>query len=161
MSKAFDRVFSLLLGHEGGYVDDPNDRGGETKYGISKRSYPKVDIRGLTLEGAKAIYAADYWRPIRGDELPIGLALLVFDSAVNNGVGAAIRWLQRAAGVPVDGVFGPRTIAAAVRPGVDAKFHLERAMAMTAMPTWPHHGKGWCVRLASLPFQAAALEELP
>lgn len=161
MSKAFGRCFDILLGHEGGVVDHPGDPGGRTKFGISQRAYPRVDIKNLTLDGARAIYLADYWRPIRGDELPISLALLVFDSAVNNGVGQAIRWLQRAADVPIDGVLGPRTIAAACAPGVEARFHLTRALAMTEMSGWPTFGKGWAIRLATLPFQALALDSLP
>ena len=60
----FDDAFEALMAHEGGYANDPRDPGGETKYGISKRAYPAVDIRNLTLEAAKAIYKRDYWRPV-------------------------------------------------------------------------------------------------
>jgi len=159
MSAAFDAAFDILIGHEGGYSNNPRDPGGETRFGISKRSYPREDIKNLTVERAKEIYRRDYWRPIRGDELVAPLALLVFDAAVNNGVGQAIRWLQRAARVPVDGDLGPVTIAAAATVGVEARFHLERAMTMTDLPTWPTFGRGWCIRLATLPFQAFAMGE--
>jgi len=61
-----------VLKREGGYVDDPTDRGGETKYGISKRSYPQLDIKNLTLEQALEIYRKDYWKPSRVEKLPDG-----------------------------------------------------------------------------------------
>lgn len=159
MSEAFDLCFAIIVGHEGGYANDPRDPGGETKFGISKRSFPNVDIKALTVEAAKAIYRAKYWNPIRGDELPIGLALLVMDSAINNGVAAAVKWLQFAAGVKVDGVFGPRTLDAARAEGIDRRFHATRAEAMTEMKGWPTFGRGWAIRLATLPFQAMALEQ--
>lgn len=158
MSKLFDTCFEILIGHEGGLVDDPKDPGGKTNWGISSRSYPHVDVAKLTKDGAKELYLRDYWRPIRGDELPPGLALLVFDAAVNNGAGTAVKWLQRAAEVPVDGMLGPMTLAAASVYGVDMRFHLQRVVAMTKMPGWPHDGRGWAIRLATLPFQAAELD---
>lgn len=167
----FDRCFDILIGHEGGFSIVRSDAGNwtkgkvgsgvlkGTKYGIAAASFPDLDIANLTLEDAKAIYAARYWAPIRGDHLPISLALLCFDSAVNNGVGAAIRWLQSAAGVVVDGDLGPKTIAAAQAPGIDMRFHLARTVAMTRMAGWGDFGKGWAIRLASLPFQALALDD--
>ena len=154
---SFDKAFEILIGHEGGYVNDVNDRGGETRYGISKRAYPHIDIANLTLAQAKAIYRTDYWDKAKCSSLPPDLALLVFDAAVNNGVGAAIRWLQRAANVTVDGIIGPKTIAASFSSGVDARFHAMRVDAMTKMPTWPNHGRGWAKRLAALPFEAAEM----
>lgn len=156
---AFDKAFEILIGHEGGYSLDPHDRGGETKYGISKRAYPHIDIANLTLAQAKAIYRNDYWDKAKCSSLPPDLALLVFDAAVNNGVGAAIRWLQRAADVVADGIIGPQTIAASFSSGVAARFHAMRVDAMTKMPTWPNHGRGWAKRLAALPFEAAEMLE--
>lgn len=79
---------------EGGYVNDPADPGGETKYGISKRAYPNVDIRNLTPELAGTIYENDYWGPAGCAQLPPGMALVVFDSAVNCGVQRAVNWLH-------------------------------------------------------------------
>ena len=156
---AFDKAFEILIGHEGGYSLDPHDRGGETKYGISKRAYPHIDIANLTLAQAKAIYRTDYWDKAKCSSLPPDLALLVFDAAVNNGVGAAIRWLQRAANVTVDGIIGPKTISASFSSGMSARFHAMRVDAMTKMPTWPNHGRGWAKRLAALPFEAAEMLE--
>ena len=94
----FDEAFDILIGHEGGHVDHPNDPGGETKYGISKRAYPDVNIAALTLDDAKAIYREDYWDRVRADELPAELRFPLFDAAVNSGVAQSIKWLQRAVG---------------------------------------------------------------
>jgi lysozyme family protein len=85
----FEAAFLLVVGAEGGYVNDPNDPGGETKYGISKHSYPNVDIANLTYDGAKAIYLRDYWTPLSLDSKPWATALLKFDASVNQGMGYA------------------------------------------------------------------------
>lgn len=92
--KRFDACIEFVLAAEGGYVNDKYDSGGETKYGISKKSYPKVDIKNLTLDGAKAIYKKDYWLACRCDELPEPLDIVVFDTAVNMGQGRANGFLQ-------------------------------------------------------------------
>lgn len=89
----FGSAVSFVLAQEGGYVNDPADPGGETKYGISKRSYPYLDIASLTVDQAKAIYYTDYWEASGADRLPMPLALVVFDTAVNTGVGHAQDWL--------------------------------------------------------------------
>ena len=78
----FERAFDLLMESEGGYSDDPADPGGETNFGISKRAYPKEDIRFLTLERAKEIYKRDYWDAIRADDLPYPINILIFDAAL-------------------------------------------------------------------------------
>src|SRR5689334_6646940 len=104
----------MVIGHEGGLVDDPRDPGGLTRYGISKRAYPGEDIQNLTLERAKELYRRDYWAPIKGDELPNALGLCLFDMAVNSGPAQAIRTLQRAIDVPVDGIIGPGTLGKAL-----------------------------------------------
>ena len=56
----FSEIIPIVLRHEGGYVNDPLDKGGETNYGISKRSYPHLDIHSLTLADAKTIYKRDF-----------------------------------------------------------------------------------------------------
>ena len=157
---AYDQVFEIIIGHEGGYVNNPADPGGETKYGISKRAYPAVDIVALTLEQAKDIYKRDYWDKIEGDALDPGLALVAFDAAVNNGVGRAVRWLQAAVGVAADGAIGPATraaVAAADAAETLVLLHGARIEFMASLPTWPTFGKGWSRRLASLPHQAAQM----
>jgi lysozyme family protein len=112
MPTAFDAAFTAVLGAEGGYVNNPADPGGETNWGISRRSYPDLDIAHLTWDDAKAIYRRDFWDKIQGDKLPPPLAMIVFDSAVNNGPARAAKWLQRAVGVTEDGIIGPATLAA-------------------------------------------------
>lgn len=158
----FEQVFEIVVGHEGGYSNNAADPGGETKYGISKRSYPRVDIGALSLEGAHRIYRADYWDKIRGDDLDPGLALVCFDAAVNNGVGQAVRWLQGAVGIKADGVIGPVTLAALARADpqkVLVELHAQRIYMMAGLSTWKHFGRGWSRRLANLPYQAAKMME--
>ncbi len=108
-------VIAFVLKVEGGYVNNPNDRGGETNWGISKRSYPSVDIKNLTRQGAIDIYERDYWRGGRCDEIGEthpDLALAHMDWCVNHGVGGAAKFLQRAVGATPDGAIGPKTLAA-------------------------------------------------
>jgi lysozyme family protein len=108
----FDDAFAKVIGNEGGYVNDPQDPGGETKYGISKRAYPNEDIAGLTLDRAKAIYRLHYWAAAGCDAVPELLKFEVFDMAVNQGVSASVKALQYAAGVEDDGVIGNKTVQA-------------------------------------------------
>ena len=110
----FNDVIDKVLEHEGGYVNDPNDLGGETKYGITKRFYPDVDIKSLTKEDAKDIYKRDYWDKNKIDDLPDNLKHIFFDMCVNQGRGTAVRVLQRAinskgGNLTVDGGFGSGT----------------------------------------------------
>ena len=99
----FHRCIDLILAEEGGYVHHPNDPGGETKFGIAKRAYPHLDIARLTLADAVNLYQRDDWTPMRGDAFPDSLALLLFDSAVNQGPKTAIRLLQKALTLNEDG----------------------------------------------------------
>ena len=96
MKKNFSRALAFVLAHEGGYVNHPDDPGGETKYGISKRSYPKLDIKSLTKRQAADIYKRDYWDRTGGDVMPFPYDVLVFDAAVQHGVGRANRWVGQA-----------------------------------------------------------------
>lgn len=147
----FDTAFKKLIGHEGGYVNDPRDPGGETKYGISKRAYPTIDIKNLTLDGAKLIYKRDYWDRCRCDDLPEAVRFDVFDAAVNSGVKQAIVWLQRALGVVADGVIGSITLSFAEKTDgylLAMKYNGTRLLFMTNLPTWPTYSKGWAKRIA-------------
>ena len=171
MDKVFSQAFAVVVGEEGGFTNDSADPGNwtsgrcgvgvcaGTKYGISAAAYPGVDISALTLDAAAVIYRRDYWTPVQGDDLPPPLALLVFDAAVNNGVGRAVRWLQGAAGVAVDGVLGDKTMAA-VRSASGsgaallAEFQAQRLLFMAGLSTWRTFGPGWARRLCSLPFEA-------
>lgn len=148
----FDRAFERLIGHEGGYVNDPRDPGGETKFGISKRSYPAEDIKGLTLERAKAIYRRDFWGVAGCDAVPDAMKFDLFDMAVNSGPVTAIKTLQRSAGVTPDGLLGPITLQAlnsTPAPRLVARFNGHRLDFMTDLKTWPVFGKGWAKRVAS------------
>lgn len=128
MVPSFEKAFSITVGHEGGYVNDPKDNGGETKYGISKRSYPDLDIKALTLDEAKSIYYADFWKTKKMDldELPEKIAIELFDTAVNMGSYTARKMLQEALNLLnrnemkygdliVDGIIGAFTLHAVAK----------------------------------------------
>lgn len=151
---SFDLAFQRTIGHEGGYVDDPNDRGGETNWGISRRAYPTLNIKALTLADAKDIYRRDYWRLCACDEMPPLTACAVFDLAVNAGRFAAVKDLQLALRLNSDGVLGPHTMAAvrALGDGIDDMrvavwVHASGLERRTNAPTWAHHGRGWARRV--------------
>lgn len=152
MSLAFDVAIARLLGHEGGYVNDPNDPGGETNWGISKRSYPQLDIKALTREEAIEIYRRDFWDRINADELYDGVAWQALDFAVNSGIETAIRKLQLALRVADDGHWGPVTAAAAkAMSETDQIMRLVayRQLYQTHLRNWPHAGRGWARRNAN------------
>lgn len=94
-----------------GYVNDPDDRGGETKYGIAKNANMDLDITNLDWEGAKRVYYKRYWLQGDCEDLPPRLALMHFDGCVNHGIGRAARFLQRAVGATEDGDIGPETLS--------------------------------------------------
>lgn len=132
----FEDAFKVVVAQEGGYVSDPADPGGETRYGISKRAYPNVDIKTLTLEQARDIYLNDYWREAGCDQLAPEMALLVFDCAVNQGVGRA-----------------KQLVAIAHDP---VSFQAERALHYAGLPTFDRFGRGWMRRLFSTLLQSGA-----
>jgi lysozyme family protein len=118
MINSFISCFEKLIQNEGGYVNHPNDKGGETKYGISKQSYPELDIENISVDDAKLIYFNDFWNKNACSSLPLSLACKVFDLSVNLGPKTAATLLQRAlraVGVIVkeDGIIGPKTIEGA------------------------------------------------
>lgn len=148
----FNKAFERVIGHEGGYVNDPNDPGGETRYGISKRAYPNEDIKNLTLDRAKELYRRDYWDRLKLDQLPEEIRFDLFDAGVNSGLTAAAKFLQRACKVKDDGIIGNQTIAAAnaMEPyRLDARLSAYRLMYLTDLPGWVHYGKGWARRVAT------------
>lgn len=157
MRDNFNSCLAEILRHEGSYVNDPNDPGGETNMGISKRSYPRENIKGMTQARAAVIYKRDYWDAVSGDELPAGLDLLAFDPAVNSGVSRGAKWLQQALGVTADGKIGPATIAAAKAAHpvavIDRACDLRLAWLRT-LGTWPRYGKGWARRVESIRAEA-------
>lgn len=149
---AFDRAVAFVLAQEGGYVNDPHDPGGETRYGISKRQYPAEDIKSLTVERARQLYRRDYWDRNRCEELPAHMALAVFDAAVNGG--APIRWLQMAVGATIDGAIGPKTIAAANackdKPRAVRDMLATRLLYLTTLNGWGRYGHGWTRRVVDI-----------
>ena len=117
MLTEFDDIIEVVLEHEGGYVNDPDDPGGETNFGVAKRSHPDVDIANLTIEGAKEIYKEHYWDANKVESLSEELRHIYFDMCVNQGRGRAVKILQQTANakgadLKVDGGMGPMTIAA-------------------------------------------------
>ena len=148
--QTFPDCIAHVLAAEGGLVNDPKDPGGVTKFGISQRSYPALDIRALSLDEAKAIYQRDYWAQIQGEALPAGLDLLVLDHAVNAGPARAVRLLQHLVGVPEDGLMGPVTLAGvAIADPQDliARYSELRLDFYRDLPTWRHFGAGWSRRV--------------
>jgi lysozyme family protein len=170
----FETCLAQVLRHEGGYVDHPADPGGATNMGITHRTLarwrqvspwwdlPKAAVKALTRGEAGAIYRALYWNACRARDLPDGIDLAVFDYAVNSGPDRAVRTLQAALGVVVDGQVGPLTLAAAGR--ADARQVINalcdrRLGFLKALSTFPIFGRGWTSRVASV--RAAALAAAP
>lgn len=153
MRENFAACLAELLRHEGGYVDHPSDPGGETNFGISKRSYPGENIRGMTKERAGEIYRRDFWNAVRGDELPAGLDLVAFDAAVNSGASRGAKWVQQAIGIAADGVIGPKTITAAQAANVPRAIQdatAARLDFLRGLKTWGTFGKGWTRRVEAV-----------
>ena len=121
MLTEFDDIIDKVLAHEGGYVNDPDDPGGETKFGISKRAFPDVDIKELTREDAKKLYKEYYWERYRAGDLPDTLRYIYFDMCINIGYRGSVKILQRACNsknkedIDVDGGIGRMTLKASLR----------------------------------------------
>lgn len=150
MPLTFDQAFDRLISHEGGYVNDPRDPGGETKYGISKRSYPMLNIRNLDLDTAKAIYRRDFWN-VLGDDCHPAIRFQAFDFAVNSGINTALRKLQKVLHVADDGHFGPvsrQALGALPVSYVLFLYSAERLEFLSLLSTWPTYGRGWAHRIA-------------
>lgn len=153
MSAAFNLSFDRLLqpGHEGGYVNNPKDPGGETKFGISKRSYPHLNIAALTREDVRKIYLVDFWNRINADYLSPAVAYQLFDFAVNSGIGTAIRYFQRTINVADDGHWGPISQAAVKNWSENdliMNLNAERLDFMTRLSNWDNASRGWSRRIA-------------
>lgn len=156
-----DDCISLILKHEGGAIitNDARDSGGLTRYGISQKAYPALDIANLTESQAREIYARDYWTACKCQELPPALALCVFDAAVNQGPVYARRTLQQVLRVPVDGKIGPVTLnKAAIDPaGAVTAYQSARALTYTKTKGFDVYGGGWLSRVISTAIAAAKL----
>lgn len=163
MELTFDQAFERLIGHEGKFTNDRQDRGNwttgvigkgilkGTKYGISAMTYPDLDIRNLTLEQAKVIYKRDWWDKINADSLHSAIVFQVWDFAINAGMGTAKRKLQKAVGVAEDGIIGRETLKAIKAIELNdtlLKFNAAKLKHYTSLSTWPRYGKGWTIRTA-------------
>lgn len=163
MKSEFDKAQALVLRYEGGYVNHPRDPGGPTNKGITQRTYdawrvkrgdgPR-DVRDITDAEVKAIYRANYWDEVRGDDLPPGVDLVVYDFAVNSGPSRAIRTLQAALGVAADGRIGDQTLAAIKaaddHDAIVADICARRLAFMRRLSMWSTFGKGWSARVANV-----------
>jgi len=148
----FLTAINRVLSHEGGYVNDPRDPGGETNWGISKRSYPNVSIKELTRDQAVIIYYRDFWTKAHCEDLSDGAGYQLMDSAVNSGIAQSIRFMQRAVGVADDGYYGSVTLGA-VRNTSETDFIMlfsaERLDFMTKLKGWETFGRGWARRIVA------------
>ncbi len=160
MSTRFDTALEHVLLFEGGYVDHPSDPGGATNMGITIgtladwRNTPvtKDDVKNLTLQEAGQIYKARYWDACRCDEMPDGIAFMLFDAAVNHGPNRASRFLQQAAGVADDGIIGPQTMGAVLDKDADElieEYAARRMHFYGQLSTFSVFGLGWSRRLMS------------
>jgi lysozyme family protein len=165
-ASGFDACLAVVLASEGGYADDPRDPGGATNRGITRatlahwrgRPVSKTELRTLGRAEAVRIYRALYWDAVRGDDLPPGIDLAVFDHAVNAGPGRAVRTLQAALGQARDAIVGPATLAAtrAAAPAPLIRDLCRRRLALLArLAAWRSFGRGWHARIART--EAAAL----
>jgi lysozyme family protein len=167
----FSRCLAFTLGAEGGYsvnaADPGNWSGGAvgngelrgTNFGISAAAYPALDIASLTHDQAAEIYRRDYWAPIQGDALPLPVAIVTFDAAVNAGVRRAITWLQQGCNAVADGVLGPATLAAvnaSDAAGCAREALVRRLEFSTHLATWASFGLGWSRRIIALAGQVSS-----
>ena len=168
----FEHALSVILKHEGGYVDHPSDPGGATNLGVTKatwegwvgHSVTKDDIRALTVAQVTPLYRKNYWDAVKGDDLPPALALCVFDVAVNSGPSRAAKFLQGIVGTSQDGKIGPATLAA-VSTFVASKGVLAAVLAYSetrrafyrSLSTFPTFGKGWLRRVDETEAEAKKL----
>ena len=152
----FLTIVDHVLASEGGYVDHPNDPGGETNFGISKRSYPDLDIQNLTRDHAIEIYRLDYWLAYRCNQLPTWAAAFLFDALVQHRPKTAVRFLQGAVGVNADGVIGPITIKQACRANIKTLLpelfaqRLDFYAGLAARDSMQAFRLGWFRRMANL-----------
>lgn len=168
MKENFDAALVAVLEHEGGFVNHPQDPGGMTNLGVTKRVWEawvgktvsEADMRALTPALVAPMYRKQYWDAVKGDELPSGLDYLMFDFAINAGVSRAIRTMQRAIGTTPDGAIGPKTMQALRDADPDAliaKFSDEKEAFYRSLPTFATFGKGWLRRVAEVKSHAVTL----
>lgn len=154
----FDRCMVEEFRHEGGYVNDPQDPGGMTNLGVTKRVWEdwvghhvtEAAMQALTPTTVKPLYHSRYWLAASCDKLPPGVDLMVLDTAINMGVSRACKYLQSAVGVAMDGHVGPQTLAAVAKRDpatLLSQIYGQRGSFYRASPNFPRFGKGWIRRL--------------
>lgn len=172
MRESFDAALSLVLKHEGGYVDHPKDPGGATNKGITLAAYKswlgrpvtKQELRAIPDSTVAAIYRSRYWNAVKGDDLPAGVDYAVFDFGVNSGPARAVKMLQGIVGTTQDGKVGPKTLEAINRHGATkAISDLCRARLawLKTLSTWSTFGRGWERRVVAVEKDALAMRSAP
>jgi len=158
MQSNYDKCLKAILHHEGGYVNHPKDPGGETNLGVTKRVYVEhggtKDMKELTVEDVAPIYKKGYWDKMKGDDLPGGLDLCVFDFGVNAGPGRSAKYLQTMIGTVADGGIGPNTLKAVnayvSEHGIEKSienFQEARQGYYEKLSTFETFGRGWTRRV--------------
>ena len=154
----YDKCLETILHHEGGYVNHPEDPGGETNMGVTKRVYEDFggtkDMKDLGFDDVAPIYKQNYWDRVKGDKLPTGLDLCVFDFGVNAGTGRSAKYLQALIGTTVDGGIGPNTLLAVdtyvEEVGIEEAirgFQQKRQDFYESLDTFKTFGRGWTRRV--------------
>ncbi len=162
---SFERALAFVLSQEGGFSDNAKDPGGATNFGITRatlskwrgKSVTRRDVQSLTRREASSIYHRQYWQRCKCDQLPPALAFLMFDTAVNQGVGRATRFLQKSIDTKVDGIIGPMTLAAVRRrepKRVMIEFAARRMRHYGLLSIFSIFGLGWSRRLMEALYQA-------
>ena len=163
--KNYQKCLETILHHEGGYVNHPKDPGGENNLGFTKRVYEEwggsKDMKDLLVEDVAPIYKKNYWDKVKGDDLPSGLDLCVFDFGVNAGPGRSAKALQGIVGATQDGGIGPQTLKSVSQyepKDMVNKMHDKRQGFYEGLKTFDTFGKGWTRR--NLETREKALELL-
>ena len=171
MIENLDRAMAHTLKEEGGYVNHPADPGGMTNLGVTKRVWEEwvghpVDekqMKALQPADVVPLYQRKYWNATRCSDLPSGLDLCVFDTAVNSGPGRAVKLLQGCLGVATDGAIGNNTLAAIAQFKGDSLKDLingycdARQAFLAGLPTFGTFGKGWTARVERLRAEAVEM----
>jgi lysozyme family protein len=170
MKSNFDKCLAMLLEHEGGYVNNVNDRGGMTNLGVTRRVYEdwidrpvtEQEMRDLTPDDVAPIYKKNYWDRVKGDQLPSGVDWCAFDWAVNSGSGRPAKAIQRAVGATQDGAIGNQTLGLVAEK--DPKFIIDyvytvRQAFYESLDDYKHFGRGWSRRNTETLHQAMEMVE--
>ena len=157
MRENFNKCLEMVLEHEGGYVNNKNDRGGMTNLGVTRRVYEdwvdrpvsEQEMRDLTPEDVAPIYRKNYADRIHFDSLPSGLDWACLDWAINSGASRPAKAIQRAVGATADGVIGPKTLQLVAEK--DPEFIIDyvytvRQSFYESLDDYKHFGRGWSRR---------------